>query len=101
VAGQSEGVCDPAIGVDHVSVDGTVADAADGVADQIVGGDDDTAEEQDGRGHSVVHAENGVVDHCLVDQVANLDESGHRRRQPNHCHLALRSLKVKVIGLVF
>lgn len=85
--GQRERVRDPAVRVEHVSRHGAVVDARYGVPDEVVGGDEDAAEEQDGGGDAVVHAEHHVVDHRLVDEVADLHEARHRRHQTEHRHL--------------
>lgn len=87
VAGQCERVRDPAERVDHVARHAAVRDARDRVTYEVVGGDEDAAEEEDGRGDPVVAAEDDVVDHRLLDQVPDLDEPRDGGGQCQHRHL--------------
>ena len=80
-----EGWHDPAVGVEHVPGD-TVVDAGDGRADEVVTGDEEAANEEDGRGCPVVQLEERGVDLCLGAPVASLDQARHRHQQPHDRH---------------
>lgn len=56
---------DPTVRVDHM-VGQTVDDALDGVADELISRDDQTARQQEDGGEGVVHAEDGTVRDDLV-----------------------------------
>lgn len=53
---------------------------------QVIGGDDDAANEQNGRRDSIVRPEDHVVDDSLVDQVSHLHKAGDRRHQAENRH---------------
>lgn len=57
------------------------------LTDKIIGRDKYTAQEQYGRGDSVVHPEHHVVDDGFIDQVADLDEARHRGGHSKQRHL--------------
>ena len=80
-----EGGHDPAVGVQHVPGD-AVVDAGDGGADQVIAGDQEARDEQDGRGGPVMQLEERGVDLCLGAPVASLDQPGHRHQQPHDGH---------------
>lgn len=44
---------------------------------QIVGGDNDTTNEQYCAGDAIVTAKDHIVNYRLVDQITNLDETGN------------------------
>ena len=91
-SGQREGETDPAVSVEGVgSQKVVVADAVDGVADQIEGRDEDAGSEEDGTGEAVMQAEHLVVDVGSVGQVAHAKKSGHTSQQADDCHLWLVS----------
>ncbi len=71
LTGHGECGHDPAVVVEHVSWDAG-AHAVDGVADEVVGGDQEAADEQDGGRRAVVQLEERGVDVGLVAAVANL-----------------------------
>lgn len=59
------------------------------LTNKIVGGYEDTAQEQNCRGDSVVHTEHHIVYDSFVDEVADLDEARHRGHHTKHRHLVL------------
>ena len=85
-----EGWHDPAVGVQHVAGD-VVVDAGDGGADQVITGDQEARDEQDGRGGPVMQLEERGVDLCLGAPVASLDQARHRHQQPHDRHRDTRA----------
>ena len=80
-----EGRHDPAVGVQDVARD-AVVDTGDGVADEVIAGDEETADEEDGSGGPVVELEEGSLDLCLGAPVPGLDEAGHGHEEPHDGH---------------
>ena len=80
-----EGGHDPAVGVQDVARH-AVVDAGDLGADQIIGGDENAADETESGGGPVVELEEGGLNLRLGAPVASLDEPGHRHKQVHHRH---------------
>ena len=76
---------DPAICVEDIARD-VVAHAVDGLANQVVGSDQDARDEQDCARRPVVQLEKRRVNVGLVALVADLDESGHGHEKLSHSH---------------
>lgn len=57
------------------------------LTDEIIGSDENTAEEKYGWSDAVVHSKHHVVDDSFVNQVAHLHEPCNRGHQPQHRHL--------------
>lgn len=53
---------------------------------QVVGGDNDAADEQQRARDAVVASEDHVVDDSLVDKIADLDEARHGGHHPENGH---------------
>ena len=72
----SESVINPAESVEDFrsSPKGCVTDALDWFAKKVEGSDEDTRGEEEGRCKTIMKSEDGVVNHCLVLQVANFEE---------------------------
>ena len=76
---------DPAVGVEHVARDAR-AQAVDGLAPEVVGGDEEGGHEADrGRG-AVVQLPAGRVDVGLGAAVPHLDHARHGHQQSHHSH---------------
>lgn len=84
---QGERRGDPAVGVYDVIVDAPVVDTLDGLADQVVGGNDDAGEKEDGGRDPVVGPEHHVVNIRLVDEVADLDKARNGGHHSKYRHL--------------
>lgn len=56
---------------------------------QVVGGDNDAADEEQRARDAVMASEDHVVDDCLVDEIADLDEARHRGNHPENGHFGL------------
>lgn len=58
-----------------------------GVANKVVGCDENAADEENGGGDAVVHAEHHVVYDRFVDEVPHLHEARHRGDHAENRHL--------------